>query len=97
MATSNYRYTSKGGVLVFSAYVWPDRELGTVKEQDEQWSKRGNTALIYDDLFTRHWDSWRGPKVPSLFSVKLGKVGGKWVLGDEYVSLLKGTKHVCEV
>lgn len=92
--TTNYRYSLKGQVLVFSAYVWPDKKLETVKEQDEKWNKRGNSALVYDELYTRHWDTWRGPKAPSLFSVKLEKVDNKWTLGNEYVSILKGTKHV---
>ena len=96
---SNFKYTAKGGILVFSASVWPDRELKAVKEQDEQWNKRGNSALVYDDLslYVRHWDTWRGPKVLSLFSVTLTQSDGKWTLGDEFVSLLKGTKHVCDV
>jgi hypothetical protein len=58
---SNFKY-SKSGALVFSAYVYEDRNLSSVREQDEKWRNRGNTALVYDENFVRHWDEvsrWR--------------------------------------
>lgn len=55
---SNFKY-SKSGALVFSAYVYEDRNLSSVREQDEKWENRGNTALVYDENFVRHWDEVR--------------------------------------
>lgn len=52
---SNFKFT-KYGALVFSSYVYEDRNLSSVQEQDEKWRNRGNTALVYDENFVRHWD-----------------------------------------
>ncbi|QRW06452.1 Guanine nucleotide exchange factor LTE1 [Ceratobasidium sp. AG-Ba] len=78
---SNFKY-SKSGALVFSAYVYEDFNLSSVREQDEKWENRGNTALVYDSNYVRHWDEYTGPKRQA-FSVDLAKVDGKWKLGSE--------------
>ncbi|KAF8755118.1 Alpha beta-hydrolase [Rhizoctonia solani] len=84
---SNFKY-SKSGALVFSAYVYEDRNLSSfVSEQDEKWRNRGNTALVYDENFVRHWDEYRGPKRQALFSVDLKKNKGEWTLGEEVFAL----------
>jgi len=42
-----------------------------------------------------HWDTWVGPKKPTLFSVRLHKDSDdKWILGNEFINVLKGTEHV---
>jgi len=83
---SNFKY-SKSGALVFSAFVYEDFNLTSVREQDEKWENRGDSALVYDKNFVRHWDEYRGPKTQALFSVDLAKVGHKWVLGHDVFSL----------
>jgi len=92
--SDNFRYIPESGVLVFSDYVYEDGELKGVKEGDEAWDGRGTTALVYDETYVRHWDTYRGPKHQSLFSVKLAQRGAIWSLGDEFINLLTGTKHV---
>ncbi|TFK82680.1 alpha/beta-hydrolase [Polyporus arcularius HHB13444] len=91
---TNFRYSAKAGILVFSDNVHADGDLKKVKENDEAWENRGNSALVYDETFDRHWDTWVGPKRPSLFSVELQKgLDGKWTLGTIFTNLLKGTGH----
>ncbi|KAI0688887.1 alpha/beta-hydrolase [Earliella scabrosa] len=93
-SATNFRYSAKPGVLVFSDYVHADGDLKKVKENDEAWENRGDTAFVYEDTFERHWDTWVGPKRPSLFSVQLAKgADGKWALGTDFSNLLKGTGH----
>ncbi|CAA7261498.1 unnamed protein product [Cyclocybe aegerita] len=94
---SNFRFNPQTGNLVFSAYVYPDGNLTTVKEQDKEWEERGNTALVYDTTYVRHWDTWQSKKGPQLFSVKLVQEGGKWNLVDDFKSPLRGTKHYSPV
>jgi len=90
-----YGFKFNGEVLVFVSKVYADYDLKTIKEQDEAWDNRGTTAMVYDSLFVRHWDTYRGPKSQKLFSVALTKgVDGKWALGTDYYTPLKGTKHV---
>lgn len=93
---TNFRYSAKAGVLVFSDLVHPDGDLKKAKENDKSWENRGDSAYVYDETFDRHWDTWVGPKRPSLFSVQLAKgADGKWALGTDFINLLKGTGHVC--
>ncbi|KAG0699998.1 alpha beta-hydrolase [Suillus ampliporus] len=88
---SAFRYSPSAQRLVFSAYVYPDGLVETVKEQDTAYENRGNSALVYDETFERQWDTWVGPKSKALISVSLAKSGGKWVLGEAYANALKGT------
>ena len=91
----NFRHAKAAGRLVFSAYVHDDGDISTVKQQDEVFEKRGNTALVYDEMYERHWDKWTDLKRSTLFSVSLAKdQESSWKLGNDYLSPLKGTKHV---
>lgn len=91
---SSFRYAAKAGLLVFSDNVYEDGDLTKVPENDRQWNERGNTALVYDDTYERHWDTWVGPKRPSLFTVKLSKdAENKWHFGDQFTNVLYGTRH----
>ena len=92
---SSFRYAAKAGVLVFSDSVYEDGDLTKVPENDEKWQNRGHSALVYDDTFERHWDTWTVPKRPSLFTVKLSKDADEhWHFGDEFYNVLNGTGHV---
>jgi hypothetical protein len=93
---ANFKYSAASGHIVFSAYAYGDWDLSTVARQDKAWEERGTTAMVYDDPFARHWDTWVGPKTQGLFAVALGKdlQRDKWTLGKEYVPLLKGTGQV---
>jgi dipeptidyl aminopeptidase/acylaminoacyl peptidase len=72
------------GTLVFSAQVWADGNFSKVAEYDATWERRGDSGLVYDDLFIRHWDTWRTPgKVWTLGTVQLEK--------KRFVNLLNGT------
>ncbi|EJC98931.1 alpha/beta-hydrolase [Fomitiporia mediterranea MF3/22] len=94
VSPANFRYVGAAERLVFSAYVYADGKLETVQEQNEAYESRGNTALVYDETFERHWDTWTGPKRSKLFTVRLVKgTDGKWVLGDEFAAPLRDLKH----
>jgi len=94
-SVSNFVYSSSSNLLVFSADVYPDGDLHTVKEHDEAWENRGSSALVYEDTYVRHWDTYKLPKDSALFSVELKKSddGKSWILSDTYYSPLKDTGH----
>ena len=105
---TNFRFTASKTVhtndkhqpiLVFSAKVYDDYNLTSVKEQDEEWENRGSSAMVYDQLYVRHWDEYSSKKRSRLFSVDLHFHKGqnevaKWVLGKDFFKPLDGTKHV---
>ncbi|KAI0057861.1 alpha/beta-hydrolase [Artomyces pyxidatus] len=93
-SATNFRYAAKAGVLVFSDYVFSDGNLTSVRKNDEEWEKRGNSAFVYDETYERHWDTWGGPKRPSLFTVKVFQDPGRtWHFGEHFINVLDGTGH----
>jgi len=86
---SAFRYSLTTQRLVFSAYVYPDGLVETVKEQDAAYENRGNSALVYDETFEHQWDTWVGPKSKALVGASLVKQGGNWVLGKDYINALR--------
>lgn len=94
-SATNFRYNIISGHLIFSDNVYADGNLTTVKEQDEAWESRGNTAFVYDKTYVRHWDTWVGQKRSSLFSTRLYlDPDRKWKFSSDFINLLKGTGHV---
>lgn len=67
---SNFRYIAHSQYLVFSDYVYKDGNLTTVKEQDEAWENRGNSAYVYDSTYERHWDTWQGTSLRTCLSLR---------------------------
>ena len=91
----NYQYSASAKMLVFSAYVYEDHNLTAVHERNKAFEERGNSALIYDNTFMRHWDTWRDKTRQALFSVGLfHDEKGVWILDKEYFAPLLGTGHV---
>ncbi|TFK40524.1 Alpha/Beta hydrolase protein [Crucibulum laeve] len=91
---SNFRYHQRSQYLVFSDNVYADSNLTSIKEQDEEYNNRGNSAYVYDTTYVRHWDTWQGLKKPELFSVRLVQDPDRnWLFGQEFHPLLKGTGH----
>ena len=76
-AVGDLKYHSDSYTLAFTADVWPDGNLATVAEQDKAYTDRGNEGLVYDSLYVRHWDTWRGKKSSQIFLVDLKKAEGK--------------------
>ncbi|KAI0789790.1 alpha/beta-hydrolase [Abortiporus biennis] len=95
---TNFKYTGRSGVLVFSEKVYPDGDLKTVKQQDEDWENRDDSALAYDRTPVRDWDFYIPPKKNSLFSVKLIQdPDHHWHLGQDFINLLNGTSHTSPI
>lgn len=94
-SATNFRFNPQSHHLVFSAKVYPDGNLTSVKAQDEEHDSRGTSAYVYESGFPRHWDTWTGPKKNQLFSVDLSQGSDKkWNMGSEFNSPLKNTDHV---
>ncbi|WWC61924.1 uncharacterized protein I303_104510 [Kwoniella dejecticola CBS 10117] len=91
-------FEPKSGTLAFSGQVWESSDaFDDTEKYDKKWEDRGDSALVYDDLFVRHWDEWRTPgKVWTIGVTSLVTKGGLWESvatggGHTFVNLLKDT------
>ncbi|KAF8318958.1 alpha/beta-hydrolase [Clavulina sp. PMI_390] len=92
VSASNFKYANK--LLVFSAYVYSDEDLATVKDQDERKKLEDTTAMTFDSLYVRHWDRYTGPKHSSIFAVHIHSDDGEgWHLDQQFFAPLRGTGH----
>ncbi|WWC89079.1 uncharacterized protein L201_003997 [Kwoniella dendrophila CBS 6074] len=93
------QFESKSGNLAFSGQIWKDSgKFEETHKYDEKYENRGNSALVYDELFVRHWDQWRiSGKVWTLGLVKLTKKNEIWQAAstkkgqDQFINLLEDT------
>lgn len=94
---SSLTYEPESHLLVFSAAVWgADSSLEDTAKGDKKWDNRGNSAYVYDDLFVRHWDTWRIPgRVYTLAATELHrkKKDDEELFGgsSRFTNLLAGT------
>ncbi|KAN0065808.1 Dipeptidyl-peptidase 5 [Thecaphora frezii] len=92
------RQSEDEAILVFSAEVYDDGRLDTVKEHDasdveQEWSR----VKAYDSNFVRHWDAWTNPRKRSqIFSVDLSRKKERfvtsWHFDSEFRNLMPDTK-----
>ena len=77
-------FVAKGDAIYFTAEVWEkDEDFHSTKTNDDEYASRKTSALVFDSLPVRQWDSWVTP-------------GKTWTLGKanikdkEVTNLLKG-------
>jgi dipeptidyl aminopeptidase/acylaminoacyl peptidase len=72
----NFEVAPKGDRLVFSATVFRDcADLACTKQRLDERGKLKETGKVYDELFVRHWDTWRNGTRSVLHSIALGADG----------------------
>ena len=85
---SSMAISPDGERLLFSADVFPDCEtLDCTAQRLEEHAARKHTALVYDRLFIRHWDTWKDGRRSHLFTMP--------VAGGEPVDLMKRMDADC--
>ena len=85
-------FTKQGvRMLGFTARVYPSSSLQETKDIDEQKAKDPSSALAYDRLYFRHWDTFSDHKYSHLFVIPFAQdsLGGYSVVADP-VDLLFG-------
>lgn len=95
---SNLQYHPSSGILAFSGAVWTaDGNFGNTGKWDKAHEDIRDTAQVYDELFVRHWDTWRVPgRVQTLGVISLEKHKGVWEsyassASNAFINVLNGT------
>ena len=53
ISPSGLQYQPDSGVLAFSGQVWQDESFETVARQNKEHEQRGDSGMVYDNLFVR--------------------------------------------
>ncbi len=65
---SGLRWSADGSIMIFTSNVYPDcTDQECNKKKDEEAAANQVNVKVYDELFYRHWDEWRGDKRSHLF------------------------------
>ncbi|KAJ2468287.1 dipeptidylpeptidase [Coemansia sp. RSA 2322] len=77
-------YRALSGTLLFTASTYPDGSIANVAEHLKSEKNRTDSALVFDNLWARHWNKWMGPSKSTLFAISpTGNNGSSWELGRE--------------
>ncbi|OZJ04398.1 hypothetical protein BZG36_02415 [Bifiguratus adelaidae] len=85
----NLKYNAKAKLLAFSAAVYEDGTLEGAKERDAEEKKRKDSALVYDELLFRHWDTFTLQKKQNIFVISLQEGSdGTWSTAGKEVNIM---------
>ncbi|KAJ1648354.1 dipeptidylpeptidase, partial [Coemansia asiatica] len=84
VAISNVAYRANEDLVSFMASVYPNASLSESAHSKRGEQSRFDSALVYDNLWARHWDEWTTLEKPNVFVIKLNRTeDGIWKLGSE--------------
>ncbi|KAG0228772.1 putative dipeptidyl-peptidase 5 [Mortierella sp. GBA43] len=89
----NVKFNRAANLLAFTAAVYTDGSLQGAKDKDEDIkANKKDTALAFDTLMVRHWDTFIQEKKNNIFVVKIKKNGeDKFELDGQETNLLLNT------
>ncbi|TPX58401.1 hypothetical protein SpCBS45565_g08016 [Spizellomyces sp. 'palustris'] len=88
---ANLKFHVNTSTLAFTAEVYEDGSLETARKKIEEEKNRHYSAVVYDQLFVRHWDVYVHPeRHNNLFIVKLKIDGSSVALDGNATNLMAG-------
>ncbi|KAJ2713560.1 Dipeptidyl-peptidase 5, partial [Coemansia spiralis] len=80
---SNVAFRQKEGVLSFIALVRPNATLAESVQRSQENARRKDSAMVYDNLWARHWNEWSTLEKPNVFVAPLLHTADGWRFGNE--------------
>ncbi|KAF7728576.1 hypothetical protein EC973_005802 [Apophysomyces ossiformis] len=90
-AFGDIKYNAKSRLLAFSAAVYADGSLEHAVRKDRELASRKDSALVFDQLMVRHWDTFTTQKKNNIFTVQLDVVDGRYRVATHPRNLLRNT------
>ncbi len=88
VSIGDMKLSPKGNYFSFSASVYLDApSLEETAARDRQEAKKPYSAMVYEELFVRHWDTWEDGKWKHIFIMPVD--------GNQPVDTMKGLKANC--
>ncbi|KAI8992631.1 Alpha/Beta hydrolase protein [Pilobolus umbonatus] len=88
----NIKYNVKHKLMAFSAAVYEDGSLeGAYQRDRDEVSNKKDTAMVFDELMVRHWDTYVTKKKNNLFVVHLSINNGIYKVVDKPINVMKNT------
>ncbi|KAJ2900905.1 dipeptidylpeptidase [Coemansia aciculifera] len=72
------------GTLLFTVSTFADGNISSVARHLSDEKNRTDSAMVFDNLWARHWNRWMSEQKSTLFAIDTtGETSGKWQLGSE--------------
>ncbi|KAJ2353476.1 dipeptidylpeptidase, partial [Coemansia sp. RSA 2618] len=93
VAISNVAYRAHQDMLTFVASVFPNCTLDECVRVKQKNAQRPDSAMVFDNLWARHWNEWMTEEKPAVFGVSLDRTKRTWTVGPEtnFAALLPQT------
>ena len=74
-----WQLSPQGDRIAFTTDVFPDcgADFGCTQSRLDERKESKTTGVLYDQLFVRHWDTWKDGRQSKLFSADLPAAGGE--------------------
>ncbi|KAK9763830.1 Dipeptidyl-peptidase 5 [Basidiobolus ranarum] len=88
---ANIKYNAVRSILTFTSSVYQGTSMEETSHLDSEKSKNLDSALVFDELFVRHWDHFIQGKKTQIFVVNLERKHDNFNISSPPVNILKGT------
>ncbi|KAJ2799022.1 dipeptidylpeptidase, partial [Coemansia furcata] len=84
LSINSATYRASSGVLLFTANTLPDGNISSVAKHSRDEKNRTDSAMVFDNLWARHWNKWMNEEKSTLYAVNtMGEGLSGWQLGSE--------------
>ena len=85
-----FELSPDGGAVAFALEVFPGTTIAETRDRLDEEAERKSSGMLYEQLFIRHWDTWKDGRRNHVFVAKLTENGH-----DEPVDVMKDMDADC--
>ncbi|KAK9768457.1 Dipeptidyl-peptidase 5 [Basidiobolus ranarum] len=89
---ANIKYNADKSLLTFTSSVYEDGSMEEAARLDHEKSTKVDSALVFDELFVRHWDHFIQNKKAQIFTVGIERQRNAFNLSSRPVNIMQETQ-----